>query len=195
MPLIGYLQRRAETDEKQGESKVKEKILKIPSELNHSFFFTTETLKVEEQIAVEFNSSYPFIYEIGFYNGIEMPRPWENPESSIQLLLAKWKELRHQLETLFASREFTAAMVPMKWSIAIFIEMLFWTNNKPVFFPLEKVQQFDFKPVNVQERLEFIISRPILYHSFVQLSELINEQEKHFTKMLLLKNNVKNVQE
>ncbi len=173
-----------------------EKILKVPRELNHSFFFTTEFLKVEDQIAVGFDSTrYPFIYEIGFYNGIEMSRPWENPESSIQLLLAKWRELRHQLETLFASREFSAAMVPMKRSIAIFVEMLFWTNNKPVHFPLENVRELNFKPVNVQERLEFIISRPILYHSFVQLSELMNEQEKQFTKMLLLKNKVKNAQE
>jgi len=169
-------------------------IIKVPSELNHSFFFTKDVMEIEDEITVEFHSSIPFVYEIGFYTELNMPRPWEYPEEAISILLEEWNKLKNQLETLFSSRDIVSAMDQMKQSTVIFIEMLFWTNGQPVHFPLDNIQKLDYKPVNIQERLEFIISRPKLYHSFAQLSELFIEQEKHFTKKLLL-NNKKNVQE
>jgi hypothetical protein len=169
--------------------------LKVPSELNHSFFFTKDVLKIEDKLFEEFNSSFPFVYEVGFYHALYMPRPWESPEKVIPFLLEEWKKHRKQLESIFLTRDTASALGPMKHAISIFVEMLFWTNGQPVHFPLNNIQQLTIKPVNVQERIEFIISRPKLYHSFAQLSELFNEQEKHFTKKLLLKSKIKNVQE
>jgi hypothetical protein len=170
-------------------------ILKVPSELHHSFFFTKDVVEIEDEILVEFHSSIPFVYEIGFYTKLNMPRPWDNPEESISILLVEWNKLKIQLETLFSARETASALGQMKKSIVIFMEMLFWTNGQPVRFPLDNIKKLDFKPVNIQERLEFIISRPKLYHSFAQLSELFIEQEKHFTKKVLLNSKLKNVQE
>jgi hypothetical protein len=169
-------------------------ILKVPNELNHSFFFPNDVLILEDEITLEFKSTIPFVYDIGFYNGLTMQRPWENPEKAIPFLLEEWNKLRTQLETFFSERDFSLVMVPMKQAIALFIEMLFWTNRQPVHFPLDHIHKLDIKPVNIQERIEFILSRPKLYHSFAQVSELFIEQEKHFTKMVLLKNK-KNVQE
>jgi hypothetical protein len=170
-------------------------ILKVPSELNHSFFFTKDVVEIEDEITVEFHSSIPFVYEIGFYSGLNMPRPWETPREAISILLKEWNKLRIQLETLFSARDIASVMDQMKQSIGIFIEMLFWTNGQPVHFPLDNIQKLNYKPVNIQERIEFIISRPKLYHSFAQLSELFIEQEKHFTKKLLINSKMKNVQE
>lgn len=163
-------------------------INKVPSELNHSFFFPNDVVEVVAEITVEFHASNPFVFEVGYYNGMTMPRPWDNSETAIPLLLEEWKKLKNELVTLYSKRNLALVVVPMKQAIAIFIEMLFWTNGQPVRFPLNHIQQLDIKPVNIQERIEFIISRPKLYHSFAQLSELFLEQEKHFAKMLLLKN-------
>jgi hypothetical protein len=163
-------------------------LLKVPSELNHSFFFPKGVLEVEDEITEAFYASNPFVYEIGYYNGNIMPRPWDSPGATIPLLLEEWKKLKNQLVPLFSTRTLASVVLPMKQAIAIFLEMLFWTNGQPVLFPLNNIQQLDIKPVNIQERIEFIISRPKLYHSFAQLSELFLEQEKHFTKMLVLKN-------
>jgi hypothetical protein len=44
-----------------------------------------------------------------------------------------------------------------------------------------------YKPVNVEERLAFIHSRPSLYQSFRQLCELMVEQEKIYAKITLIK--------
>ncbi|MBY0096581.1 YpoC family protein [Mesobacillus maritimus] len=169
--------------------------LKVPSELDHSFFFPKDIVEIEDKLPVEFISSDPFIYEIGFYHGLNMIRPWESPEKVIPFLLEEWKKHKKQLESIFSARDASSALGPMKHAIAIFVEMLFWTNGQPVHFPLHNIQQLNIKPVNVQERIEFIISRPKLYHSFAQLSELYIEQQKHFTRELLLKSKLKNVQE
>jgi len=45
-----------------------------------------------------------------------------------------------------------------------------------------KINDYLVKPVNVQERLNFIETKPRLYHSYVQLAELFSEQEKLFAK-------------
>lgn len=162
-------------------------ILNVPNELKYSFFFTQDVFEIEE-LDVDINLSNPFVYEVGFYNGLKMPRPWENPEEVIPYLQEEWKKLKIQLGTIFTTRDIASALVPMKQAIGLFIEMLFWSNAQPVCFPLNNIQQLEIKPVNIEERIEFIISRPMLYHSYVQLTELFIEQEKHFTKMLLLKN-------
>lgn len=171
------------------------KYFEVPIELQNSFFFSECLIEWEHNLITMFNPKHPFLYELGYYSGMKGLRPWETPEDGIPLLLEEWKNKEIQLEELFSDRKTAAAIEPMKHSIALFVEMLFWTNKVPVRFPLIYIDELTIKPVNVKERLEFIIAKPQLYHSYVQLSELMIEQEKHFIKQQLLKAKLKNVQE
>jgi hypothetical protein len=106
----------------------------------------------------------------------------------ISNLLKEWENSRDQLETLFRERKYKNAKVLMEKGITLFIQFLSWSNEVPVRQdePLT-FTQYEFKPVNVEERLGFVISRPNLYHSYRQLSELMIEQEKLFMKRNILK--------
>jgi hypothetical protein len=107
---------------------------------------------------------------------------------AITNLLEEWEKIKGQLEELFRERDQKRASEIMKKGISLFIQFLCWSNDTPVFLdrPINS-KQFEFKPVNLEERLGFIMSRPNLYHSYRQLSELMIEQEKLFVKRNILK--------
>ncbi|MFB5194535.1 YpoC family protein [Neobacillus sp. KR4-4] len=109
-------------------------------------------------------------------------------EVEISNLLTEWKNSKMQLEVLFREREYKNTKLLMDKGIQLFIQFLAWSNDLPVALNESlNLKQLEFKPVNVEERLAFITSRPALYHSYRQLSELMMEQEKLFVKRNLLK--------
>jgi hypothetical protein len=106
----------------------------------------------------------------------------------ISNLLKEWENSKDQLEALFRERDYKNAKVLIEKGINLFIQFLSWSNELPVL--LEETinfNQFEYKPVNVEERISFIMSRPNLYHSYRQLTELMVEQEKLFVKRSILK--------
>jgi hypothetical protein len=117
-----------------------------------------------------------------------MNTPWNYPDESIPPLIAEWQEIRVMLELSFANRDLHTVTDPMQTGIDLFLKMLFWTNQKPL-NTLDRLctESLKYKPVNIEERLSFITKRPNLYHSFIQLSELMVEQEKQFVKRSVLK--------
>lgn len=115
-------------------------------------------------------------------------KPWESPEESIASLLEKWSSLNEELHVLFEKRAQKEAAPVMEKGIDLFIEFLHWSNERPV----ESTSEIDFaglkiKPVNIAERLNFIIARPTLFQSYMQLAELFIEQEKGYKKALAIK--------
>ena len=165
---------------------------KLPVELDVPFFYPEGIVQWEDPVSLKVFQDTPFIYEARFYTGRSAIQPWENPEEVTPLLLQEWGTLKTSLTELFNSRDGVAIRLPMKRAIAFYIEFLHWTNGVPVRFPLNFIT-LKSKPVNCQERLDFITSRPALYHSFIQLSELFTEQEKRFVKNIALKNRMKTV--
>ena len=117
------------------------------------------------------------------------PFPEElNQLDSIPLMLTEWENIKIDLSKQFQHRNQINTLIQMKKGIGLFIQILFWSNDITVKliepFPWDELV---FKPINLEERLGFIISRPQLFHSFRQLSELILEQEKLFAKINILK--------
>lgn len=112
----------------------------------------------------------------------------EQNKDAVAQILAEWEELKGPIEELFRNRDQKSTKPLMEKGIALFIQFLYLTNeihpedDEPIPF-----QQMEFKPVNLEERLGFIQSRPALFHSYRQLSELIMEQEKLFGKKMALK--------
>lgn len=82
--------------------------------------------------------------------------------------------------------------------VSLFICCLYWSSGKPVgHLDLRNTDwnSFDVQPMNVHERLNYILIRPEQYHSFVQLDQLFQECEKQFSKIMTLKNTNKKTQE
>jgi hypothetical protein len=184
------MQGREETDE--GEGKVMDRCsLPVPPELAHPFFFPCPSMVWEPKFSQHFQTQLPFVHEAGFYNGIKGINPWEEPERYIPLILHEWKSLKEDLVRGHAIREQLEITGRMKQGICLFLEFVFWSNRVPASFPLAILISLKAKPVNVLERLEFIMNRPGLYHSFIQLSELMNEQQKQCAKWSLTFNQAK----
>ncbi|MDP4083846.1 MAG: hypothetical protein Q8934_04435 [Bacillota bacterium] len=160
------------------------KRVQVPKELNHSFFFEqNKEIDIKSEIE-EMN----FIYEIYFYNGIPAPKPWIHPNEALPKLLEKWTSKKEELTLLHQKMDQKTIEEDMKKGIGLFIQFLFWSNDCPVRLDQSiHLEQLPYHPVNIRERLEFIILKPKLYHSFVQLSELIEEQRKHYVKKSIIK--------
>lgn len=133
----------------------------------------------------EYNHQYqfgiPFLYEAAESIGLVVWKPWEHADISIPAILKEWEKIKIELNYKFSNRDNQAASPLMKMGISFFYEMLFWCNRNPV--TLEDHHSFDLqiKPVNVDERLNFILTHVNNYHSFVQLSELFIEMMKQFS--------------
>lgn len=104
-------------------------------------------------------------------------------EEQSHAILQRWQQSKHELEGYFKNREGEKALPVMKDSIQLFHEYLYISNGKK---DKGNVNAYLVKPVNVQERLNFIESKPRLFHSYVQLAELFAEQEKLVAKNLAL---------
>lgn len=165
------------------------KTIAIPELLTNTFFFgPNETLAIDVDSLQNFQAKIPFLYEAAYFSGIEAIKPWEYPEDYVPLVMKEWQSEKLLLEELFVRRDRKQTAEPMKKGISLFWELVYWTNG----FPVELSKGFtrdilNIHPVNLEERLKFIIERPTLYHSFVQLKELISEMEKQSVKQIALK--------
>ncbi|WML45078.1 YpoC family protein [Neobacillus sp. PS3-40] len=163
------------------------KRLQIPDELVHPFFFSENEIAVKKP-PVPFTLEVNFICELFYYNGIETFKPWVSYEEVIPTLLDKWQTEKDHLKLLHRERDQKNILQSMKKGIGLFIQLLFWSNGEPVQLNESfSILELAYKPVNVQERLRFIISRPNLFHSYIQLSELMLEQEKQYEKKNIMK--------
>ncbi|HAQ06841.1 MAG TPA: hypothetical protein DCR24_04665 [Bacillus bacterium] len=116
---------------------------------------------------------------------MENELPAKQVELLTQKLLQNWNQSRIELEGLFKNRDSEQALNVMTHAIELFKEFLYLSNGHRSNGEIN-IEDFSIKPVNVKERLNFIISRPRLFHSFVQLSELFFEQEKQYAKYVAL---------
>lgn len=164
----------------------------IPSELKYFLFFSENSISIDKDKVKEWMKPSAFTnfpYELAFFRGIEAYRPWLYAEKHIPELLRHWKSIDGECEKLFSNRKTKLTLEPMKEGIALFFVMLYWIHNKPVMLQDwdHIVAELSIKPVNLVERLTFIIQRPTTYHAFVQLNELFLELEKHYAKSKIKK--------
>lgn len=152
--------------------------------------YLLELLQVEkidwlDQYDESFHVEIPFLYEAAFYHGMDVLKPWKVPEQTIPLIMNEWGQIKKELTIRFSNRDHAVGEL-MKMGIALFYEVLFWSNNQPVVLHDQMYENF-IKPINSGERLKFILSRMNNYHSFVQLTELFIEMEKLFWKRQIMK--------
>ncbi|MEH7380751.1 YpoC family protein [Bacillus sp. JJ1533] len=112
-------------------------------------------------------------------------------EKLISAITEKWGARQEYLTDLFRNREKAAIVEPMGEAIDDFLAFLYFLNGKGT--PDKKTLQqgligLKYKPINLEERLLFILKKPNQYHSFVQLNELYHELLKLHVKMKILMN-------
>ncbi|MGM0751223.1 MAG: YpoC family protein [Bacillota bacterium] len=166
---------------------MKERILYIPSQLIDPFFFPDSKVRVD---ASHIRPDDPFFaYEILYFNEVATGSfPWIDHELYVGTILKSWGEEEEYLKTLYKKRS-KNTLHAMKKSISQFYMLLFWSNSLPVRLNHEDshIDQLSIKPANAVERIEFIRNNPTLFHSFIQLSQLFEEQHKQYAKSLALK--------
>ncbi|TLS35877.1 YpoC family protein [Pseudalkalibacillus caeni] len=154
--------------------------LNIPIHWQQRPFFhgTKLTCRVGEEERI------PFYHEICLENGLQYGFPW-NDEESINKFFLQWNNAEKEISSCFKKRDRKNAGPLMVNQIGYFIEALFWGNGKPVRNLIalkQELANLEIKPVNLEERLEYLIDQPDLYISFVQLKELASEYKKKILK-------------
>ncbi|MCR8846906.1 hypothetical protein NQ095_00695 [Rossellomorea sp. SC111] len=155
--------------------------LNVPKQLRDPFFFSEDRVEVDSHI----DPCDPFFaYEILYYNEMSPDSlPWLVQGEWVIDIIMEWKKEEDHLKGLFKSRS-KDILESMRKSIGRFYVLLYWSNKHPVNLDnwQSSIVHFSLKPVNVIERLTFIRNNPALYHSFIQLSQLFEEQHKLYAK-------------
>jgi hypothetical protein len=125
---------------------------------------------------------------IPFLEELELEGLNENVDQAISNLLSDWERIKVELETLYRNRDQKSTLQGMKKGIGLFIQFLYWSNDRQINSkePVS-INQLVITPVNLDERLAYILSRPNLFHSYRQLSELMTEQAKQYAKKNIVK--------
>jgi hypothetical protein len=158
----------------------------VPQQIHDPYFFTENQVQVCLERYLE--EEYYFSYEILYFNGGEVENsPWSNRENAVKDVLEYWEMEQEKITELYKSRNKHVHMY-VKKGLCLFYMLLFWSNSAPVVLSdwQHNIATLSLKPVNAEERLLFIRQNPKLYHSFVQLKELFQEQHKQFAKGLAI---------
>ncbi|RBW69430.1 YpoC family protein [Bacillus taeanensis] len=170
------------------------KVISIPEEFTHPFFFEEQSALQYEELPLGTQSlkTNLFIYDIFFFKNLPLAYlPWNEDKTLLYDIFDDWQKASKEMAELFRKRDRKNAKKPMIEWIGLFIEVLYWCNNLPV-PPLknwrkEEIDQLEIKPVNAVERIEFLFQHPDYYHAYIQLNELFLELRKKYYKAFLLK--------
>ncbi|MBO8177449.1 MAG: hypothetical protein H0Z31_08350 [Bacillus sp. (in: Bacteria)] len=161
----------------------------LPPTLAHPLFFPKNLIFVPiEESEQSFRPLDPlFYYELMEKTGNFDTYPWNEREKFVPKLVHLWNERLQVLSQMYHERQKGTERLMIE-SIALFFMMIFWSNGRPVCLNQWELALKDcsLTPVNVVERLTFIVNRPFLYHSFIQLQELFQDQQKRLAKALAL---------
>ncbi|MCM3713549.1 hypothetical protein M3202_05595 [Alkalihalobacillus oceani] len=160
--------------------------MKIPASFRRPPFFQKETelTPAQAQSFPETLLKTPFYYDL-----TQEERPWLHKRETVPLLFALWRQIEPQLAACYSERKPQAAKQRMIAMSALYMNCLWWSHGRPVtsLHQLEETSEaLLYKPVNIGERLHYVLSDLPRFHAFLQLKALFDEQQKIFAKMLML---------
>lgn len=158
------------------------KEFKIPSPFICFPFYT------ESDVIGGEDTNAPFYYDILYALGKEIEKPWEEKNKYLPSKFNNFKEVNLKLTELYQNRDRNSAKPIMIRMVAQFMDCVYWTNGLPI-KDLEnwenEVYGFTYLPVNLAERLAFILKEPDHFHSYNQLKSLYDEMEKIYYKSMI----------
>ncbi|WP_110112358.1 YpoC family protein [Bacillus sp. CGMCC 1.16541] len=160
---------------------------KVPPQFYHPLFFSKASVmeRCEKKVFKEVMLSSFFPYDLR----LQPEEPWKQPQDFVPYVFELWNELETKIALLHKKRQAHATQMSMKYGVANFISALFWMNGVKVSRLThldEDVKELTYKPINIGERIAFIMTKPHLYHSFIQLSELYQELQKLYAKLVII---------
>lgn len=116
---------------------------------------------------------------------------------TFESILEQWETQKGIIEELFKKRDSEKAMDLMLIGIKLYFLALFHANQRElsknsIIHWQEQITDFSVKPLNLEERLAYIVNNPNHYHSYFQLKQLFNELvKKHAVQKISKKNEKK----
>ncbi|MDG5787553.1 hypothetical protein QA612_08600 [Evansella sp. AB-P1] len=176
---------------------MREESIIVPKEFcRQPFYSNGDTIEISDQyFSLEsiWNDQY-FYHDIHYTvktSSSQIRKPWVTPNIIGKMALDQWKkEGLPTLQQLFSHRDRKGARPLMIKYLAVYLQMMHWSNGEPIkclHHIEEQIQSLSFAPLNVTERVSFILTTPDHHHSFTALSQLFNESVKkiaihHFKK-------------
>ena len=160
----------------------------VPAEFAHPLFYREgDEMDIKEELSIKDASSFPFIFDMYHYKQMQFNiKPWSRKDEYVKEIINLWKEKQTAISFVHKERNKEQIMKETPGAIALYISYLFWINGTPVskLNDLQsELEKLAWKPANVTERISFILNKPYLYHSFVQLNQLFTETEKLYVKV------------
>lgn len=110
-------------------------------------------------------------------------------QNEVIALIDEWKNKSSYISDLFHERKYKEASLPMEESAKNFIQLLFILNKEvwnSEINGLTRLKTFTYKPLNIEERIQFVLTHSHQYHSYIHLNELYKEAEKLYAKVEIL---------
>lgn len=104
--------------------------------------------------------------------------------------IATWNDNVEEVSELFKKRDYSSAKAPMIEFTDRYISCLFALNHQreQEKKDLELINTLERKPLNLTERLGFVIESPNHYHAFIQVKELYVELRKMTARFEIIEN-------
>ncbi|MDZ5711978.1 YpoC family protein [Jeotgalibacillus haloalkalitolerans] len=156
---------------------------KLPDQYKHQLFYPDlDEVEIEES-----NRFEPFFAAdlIAMKND---QKPWEDLEHWSGLIQREWEVLADEMRPLFEGQA-DQTYDGMVKGLSLFFTLLYWTNEQHVSVAAweEDIKNFEVAIMNPQERISFILKRPAVYFSFIQLDEMFRELIKTSAKFNAIK--------
>ncbi|WP_404403452.1 YpoC family protein [Jeotgalibacillus malaysiensis] len=156
----------------------------LPDQYKHPLFYQPDHVEVE----IDDKRSFDPYFAEDLLARHHQVKPWEDIESCIGSINEEWKVLSDEMRPLFegqAEKTFDS----MVKGISLFFTLLYWTNEKHVSVSTwaEDIKHFEVSIMNPHERISFVMKRPAVYFSFIQLDEMFRELTKTSAKFAAIK--------
>ncbi|MBU9714636.1 YpoC family protein [Evansella tamaricis] len=170
----------------------------IPERFCIAPFYPKNATIPENLLSEKFDQtvSYYFLPDITFYygktTGLVEP-PWHNPEKIRNIIMTSWKQTGiPRLKDCFNQRDRVSAKPLMLKYLSFYIQLMHWIQGQPVHdirnVPTD-LSQREFSPMNITDRLSFILTSPDHHHSFTTLIQIFEETNKKWAIYLKQKKN------
>ncbi|TFE03053.1 YpoC family protein [Jeotgalibacillus salarius] len=153
--------------------------IKLPDQYKHPLFYSGDINDIE----LNDDDLFSPLYAADILSLNNQHKPWEEMEKWIPLILEEWQTLSEEMKPLFEGNA-DQTYEPMIKGISLFFTLLYWTNEKHVSAVSWEtdVKDFDVSIMNAFERIPFIMKRPAVYFSYIQLDEMFKELHKTAAK-------------
>ncbi|RSL33427.1 hypothetical protein D7Z54_10700 [Salibacterium salarium] len=159
--------------------------LVIPDQLAVLPFYASRYLEFKEEWGDNDFVQYPFLAEILWHNEKIIIPPWNLPLRYVPQIHYAWEEEGQWIESYFSKRDRKAARPYMIKHTANLLSAISWMNHREVPTASPDLLQTEFNkmnkvPMNMGDRIRFIVQNPDHYLSFNQLKGLFIESKKQF---------------